>query len=586
MNKKNILIWGIPFVIGAIATIIIEKYAYPNVLFVIKRGTINFAFISLSVGFIEFIIFNYKNISFWNYIKCVFSFIIIGIAAIQNKNALLYYFGFMEVVLIFAISSLISNKSKKIGYVVNSFLLLMFNIQVCILIFGGTFVKRIMITNLISIEDLAGKATVYISSAITVVIVSFLLFKGEFLNAKYGLCCTVFFIFLEVTMFILVGNEYSPAYGYLNLLKEEVIYRREREYIREANVDKSAFYKEMVENYMDSNHGLGEKPNIILILTEGLSQNIVLDDRNIMPNIKEYEKKSINFTGYFNHTFATYKGIIGQLYSGFQHDDLDSNTLISIQSILKDNGYDTIFINTEPHNRYFSKYIKNFGFDKVESGRRCSGISRTMSDREAYGELRTQLKKLKKSDKPFFICMYSFGTHISLDSSDEVYGDGETPMLNKFYDVDYQFGKFIKEFESSELFNNTIFALSADHCTYKDKEYLESFGNVHPRSHPTIDEIPFFIYHKGVKHADVEVNGLNSLCLVPTILDYVDISGPNYFLGDSLFAGEQGKSEFKYVYQSDVDYCTTCNKEISGNDKGVDEEMKKRINEYFSICTK
>ena len=79
----------------------------------------------------------------------------------------------------------------------------------------------------------------------------------------------------------------------------------------------SMFYKDTIGNYVSS--PLQKKnPDVVLIFTEGLSQNIIDDERNIMPNVRMYEDKSLNFTNYYNHTAATYEGLIGQLYSGHQ----------------------------------------------------------------------------------------------------------------------------------------------------------------------------------------------------------------------------------------------------------------------------
>ena len=112
----------------------------------------------------------------------------------------------------------------------------------------------------------------------------------------------------------------------------------------------SMFYKDTIGNYVSS--PLQKKnPDVVLIFTEGLSQNIIDDERNIMPNVRMYEDKSLNFTNYYNHTAATYRGLIGQLYSGHQYNNNDENTLISLQKIMHDNGYQTTLINTEPNNQ-------------------------------------------------------------------------------------------------------------------------------------------------------------------------------------------------------------------------------------------
>ena len=117
----------------------------------------------------------------------------------------------------------------------------------------------------------------------------------------------------------------------------------------------SQFYNEKVEGGIERPAQLASKPNIVLIFTEGLSQNIIDDERNIMPNIRQFESEAVYFENYYNHTAATYRGIIGSLYSAHQFNNNDKNCLVSLQSVMKKNGYHTLFLNPEPANKDFSQ---------------------------------------------------------------------------------------------------------------------------------------------------------------------------------------------------------------------------------------
>ena len=305
-----------------------------------------------------------------------------------------------------------------------------------------------------------------------------------------------------------------------------------------------------------------------------------------MPNLKEYEKKSLNFTGYYNHTFATYRGLIGQLYSGYQYNNLDENHLISIQKIFVDSGYKTCFVNSEPNNKEFTNYVNSFEFNDVVTSNKTDGEAKTLTDKDLYELLFNTATDLNNSETPFFLCTYSFGTHVSLDSADEKYGDGTDNLLNRFYDVDYQFGKFIEKFENSDMFNNTIIVFTADHCTYKDLDYIRAFGNKHERIYTLLDDMPLFIYHKGIEHADIDVNGRNTLSLAPTILDYVDITGPNYFLGESLFSGKDSGTKFDHYFHDDINFCSTFNRTLCVKTEEIDQNIINSINDYLSISSK
>jgi len=100
---------------------------------------------------------------------------------------------------------------------------------------------------------------------------------------------------------------------------------------------------------------LPQRPNVVLLFVEGLSQSVVEDARDLMPNLAALERRTLFFENYYNHTFATCRGLISQLYSGYQLSDQDVNGLVSLQAILHDFGYRTAFINTEPNNAQFTE---------------------------------------------------------------------------------------------------------------------------------------------------------------------------------------------------------------------------------------
>ena len=64
---------------------------------------------------------------------------------------------FAELAAVFCVSNLILKKWKKTAHIVNGVLLLLFNAQMLVLLFGGTFISQAMITNLDSLEDLGGE---------------------------------------------------------------------------------------------------------------------------------------------------------------------------------------------------------------------------------------------------------------------------------------------------------------------------------------------------------------------------------------------------------------------------------------------
>lgn len=318
----------------------------------------------------------------------------------------------------------------------------------------------------------------------------------------------------------------------------------------------SEFYSQTVNDYIQKPKDLPENPNVILIFAEGMSQNIIDDPRNIMPNVAALQEGSIHFINYYNHTFATYMGLSGQLYSGYQRENYDPNYLVSIQDIFGRYGYQTSFLNTEPRNQEFSDYLAGFGFDRlITDENRVDGMADSLSDKAAYELLLETALEQNEEGTPFFLAMYSFGTHATLDGVYGKFEDDSNALLNRFYDLDVQIGTFLERFGKSPLAENTVIILTTDHATYQDADYVTAFPDYH-RDTPSLDNIPLMIYYKGVTPKSYDANGRNSLDMVPTVLDFLDMSAPNGFLGDSLFTPDSTSPYDTYFESMGTYYCT------------------------------
>ena len=516
-------------------------------------------------------------------LKYLFSAALIFLGCRSAGNIKLLFCGLLELVEIWLISE--SIRSFRVRFFVNGILLLLLNSQALVYLFGGDFISLVMLTNLDNVQDLSGKLFIYIPGIIFTILISFIPtvrlikrlinkralkeqdltnqdFNNQELNVGNSFRSQLFasrllaiVLCVELVFSLLYGNLYSPFFAYWRLAEEAgetARVRRELESLDNRTLD---FYRGAVSGKaVDRPESLGELPNIVLILTEGLSEHIIKDERGIMPNAALLEKKSLSFSSYYNHTFATYRGISGQLYSGYQLDNYDSNSLIGIQDILKDNGYTTSFINTEPNLVPFTRYLQDMGFDEVvgSPGHGYSGPSGSMTDREAYSLLMDHIEEKYAEGRPFFTAIYTFGTHASFDSPDWKFQDGDLSELNKFYNADFWLGDFIQKLENSPAFDNTIVVFTADHAAYADLYYYEAFPD-YERAHPALDQIPLMIYYKEVEPQVIDVAGRNSLDLTSTILDYIDIDGPNYFLGTSLFYNSDNNNNLDTIFTSSVD---------------------------------
>ncbi len=479
-------------------------------------------------------------------LKYLFSLILIALTYVVIKSKGTVVISGLELLMIALLTNALAGRHLRLARIVNDILILLLNIQLISLFFGGDFITLVMLTNVSSIEDLSGKFVVYGLGVFLILLFSFLPIRYVRMNIVSSSTLLAAVLAAELALTMMFGTDNSPFYHYYSLARDVKEYWDLQRQLASMPDQTEEFYKTRVDQYMNKPDSLPEQPNIIVIFAEGLSSNIVNDERGVMPNVRDLESKSINFTNYYNHTFATYRALIGQLYSGYQLDNLDTNTLTSLQSELKDQGYQTAFINTEPKNMQFTEYLETFGFDDVISDRSLdAGATGSLSDKQAFDKL---YETMEASDgEPFFIGMYTFGTHIATDSPDQKFGDGKSAILNRFYNLDYQFGAFMDRFDKSEYADNTIVVFTADHATYAENEYNRVFPH-EPRIDAVLDQMPLMIYHNGVVAQNVDAKGRNTIDFTPTILDYIDVSDDNYFLGTSLFSPITNANNFDTVF--------------------------------------
>lgn len=314
-----------------------------------------------------------------------------------------------------------------------------------------------------------------------------------------------------------------------------------------------------------------QSPNVIVIFTEGLSARLIGEYGGaypgLTPNIDRLATNAMQVTDYFNHTAATYRGLGGQLSSGFPfaggggktgwiHKENQSALLgtrrRTLPDILGAAGYETVFFAPHKKNRPIIRMLDALGFDTVYTFESIKGelLKGDARDRPGTGGLDDpgvftglvaflQQRARAGDETPFFAATYNIGTHAFLETSpnDENYGDGSNPVLNKVHNYDAAFGGFLRYFRASPFAENTVLIFTADHATYPEPAYRQVAGEDFKPYF--VDRIPLLVrdpYH--VLPSQWNAKARTSLALTPTILQLLGIeSGLNAFLGTSLFEG-------------------------------------------------
>ncbi|MGU7936823.1 LTA synthase family protein [Streptococcus suis] len=488
----------------------------------------------------------------------------------------------LEVVSIATFSNILIKEKKPAAYIANSLLLLIVNVQNIVLFFGGSFTTLVMVTNLESLESLSGHSASIVFGTICILI--FTLLPVTYVKTRKINWSTVLSssLLIELIVTLMGGNIYSPIFGVYQLATDAYEYQQDLAKIANAPNVTDYFYRNMIQNARPKPDSLTATPNVVLIFVEGLSQNIVEDEREIMPSLKKFQESSLTFENYYNHTFATYRGLIGQLYSGYQLDNYESNTLTSLQGVLGDKGYQTTFINTEPNNTQFTSYLESFNFDTiVNENDLAEGPNGSLTDQAALELLYDTIENQVSKKTPFLTAIYTYGTHMTFNSDDKKFEDGKNILLNRFYNFDHYFSQFLEKFNNNPAFDNTILVFTTDHATFADKDFIAAYPSYN-RENQDVDRVPFIVYHKGIVAEKMDAEGRNSLDLVPTLLDYMDISEPNYFLGESLFYYKENNNSYDTVFFDNAYLLSTDYGNIQPLSETNEETVKALLQKYFA----
>lgn len=310
-------------------------------------------------------------------------------------------------------------------------------------------------------------------------------------------------------------------------------------------------------------------PNLIVVFAEGVSARMVGayggQYPGLTPNLDRLAARTMRVEDYFNHTAATFRGLEGQLSSGFSYaggggkegwnkvENQAGLTRIrrpALPRLVRAAGYDSHFFVPHKQDRPLIRMLQALGFDEVHT---YQSIGRELLDgrfgvRPGTGALDDQslfrgiadfLKARADAGnrKPFFLGTYNIGTHAFLETSaaDANYGGRDNAVLDKLHNFDAALGGFLDWFFASPYAANTILVVTADHATYPEPPFREVAGDdLKPYF---VDRIPLFVHDPFHDlPATLDAKGRNSLDLAPTVLQLAGVEGgANAFLGTSLF---------------------------------------------------
>jgi len=344
--------------------------------------------------------------------------------------------------------------------------------------------------------------------------------------------------------------------------------KQEPEYplMRTTHLEVPAFLTAAKDGNTSSGSQVNRKPkNIIILFSEGFSARLMAPYSTsfpgLTPNIEAFSKSAIRVNNYYNHTYATYRGLGGQLCSIFPvgrlYKEVDYHCL---GHALQEQGYRTRFMVSQTLAKTdLDQIFKQAGIQEVDGWESISDITSydregttIVPDRVLFEGLVERLKieaQKGAEDTPFMIGLYNFETHTGVnltEQNDSYSGTESNPressyVLDTFHNFDRVFGTFWEYFQNSSHFDDTIVVLTTDHATYPSKDYVNLVKHEAGFTRLFIDQIPLLIYHPDVTESvTIDAKSATSLDFAPSMLNLLEFNKTKApFLGESIFSINQ-----------------------------------------------
>jgi hypothetical protein len=520
---------------------------------------------------------------------CKYCKTLMGCDKYQNTISVLANFTITciaELLIVHLIAIAIEKKSRIFSYVFKSLLVFIILIEYSVFLISGSFLNNQMVESIPYFYALGSKAKFYLTVIFFLVTIS-LLPTHRLSQTNFESSASLKFLIFYVLIFDIAISPTVSAFSLIGDLVNSHIYISSLK-----NEDNGQIYKEFYKSGIHTGSKnykfkVPQNPNIIILFSEGISAEIIDNyagrEVSITPNLDDFYDKSMVFKNYFNHTSPTFRALRGQLasahlyncdYNEIIHSEMKeiqkktSSRLIFLPTILRNKGYEVSWINNEPNVPQFASLLNTFGFTSLISG---NIYDRWYTDKESFDYLFDFVERKTNTDKtPFCIMMHNTGTHF-----------GGTKLPNNFYNFDYEFGLFFKKLEAQSWSRNTIFIFTTDHATFPLPDYKKAINSDQKYF---IAQIPLIVWWKGIQHDIIDVNGRNSLCFSPTLLDLLNIDQEkNYFLGTSLFT--DSKNEFDTISELKEDYYCTSNGKVYILEPGEFDKTIEKIKRFHVISS-
>jgi phosphoglycerol transferase MdoB-like AlkP superfamily enzyme len=297
------------------------------------------------------------------------------------------------------------------------------------------------------------------------------------------------------------------------------------------------------------NAGPEKHLNVVLISVESLSGDFLTtfgNRKNITPNLDALVDKSLFFTNLYASGTRTVRGLEALALSVPPTPGQsivkrpDNEHLFSLGSVFDSKGYDSMFV--YGGYGYFDNmnyFFKNNGYrvaDRTDIPREKVHYGNVwgVADEDLFTLAMDEADKAFVVGKPFFSHVMTTSNHppftFPADRIDIPSGSGGRDGAVKY--TDWALGDFLKRAALKPWFDDTVFVITADHCSSSWGRSSLPMNRYH---------IPLFIYSpKHIQPAHVD-RLMGQIDIPPTLLGLLDFSYVSSFYGYDILKLESGR---------------------------------------------
>ncbi|MES2618462.1 MAG: sulfatase-like hydrolase/transferase [Bacteroidota bacterium] len=309
-----------------------------------------------------------------------------------------------------------------------------------------------------------------------------------------------------------------------------------RNFFESLTISRYEFYNEAIlaKQYTEyfqadtTHHAVMNKPNIVVILVESLSQSMVDKQVNgqwVMPFLNRLKDTSIYYNNCISmgtHTFnGVYATLTGMPCLPGEHSlvNLQDTKHFTFPDFFKTNGYHTVLFTT--HSKQWDN-IYGFFKDKgiVNFVDQSYYAQEDMVNNFGVGDataLQYSIKYFNELKTPFFSTLLTISTHGPHDKIPEkLKWNNQFKAIedNLYAYTDSSLSSFFKTASAQPWYSNTIFVITGDHGINISSNSQHSMLGHH--------NIPLYILGKGLLPQHLSRN-ISQLDILPTVLSFTNL---------------------------------------------------------------